>query len=353
MKILALLSKKIKDGFLFYTLGLILSPEKKTCPKIASLFGLNHDFLYRFLSKTKLLIPLLPNLMFDMANHFSQIKKGYFIVDDTPMIKTFFGLISWAYDVYNTALKQTDRGLIIVVIVWSNGIVTIPLIFAYAFHKNVVGDAYQTKSILAQNLLKTCKKKVQFLYVLGDGHYSTKTLLSFVAQVHMNYTGKIARNRVVETIDGKRFQLQNHPGLKLLRNERHKKIKAMYASIWMFFSVHKRKNRNGDFTYVYLVSTIDINPTEYLEVYSQRWDIEKMFRTMKQYLGLAQCQARDLDRQRVHLLTIFFAYGFLQNVKNNQHLKNPEEAIKLLRELKSPVAINRIAAFSGNFQCIA
>ena len=353
MKILAVLSKKIKHGFLFYTLGLILNPENKSCTKIASFFGLNHDFLYRFLSKTNLLLPIFPQLMFAMANRFAQEKKGYLIVDDTPMIKPFFRLLAGLYDVYNTAFKRSDRGLLLVVIAWSNGIVTIPLDFEYAFHKDIACDKYVKKSILAQDLLKKCTSKVEFQYLLGDGHYSTKDLLIFVSNSHLHYTGKIARNRVIETADGIRQQLQNHPGLKLLRNERHKRIRAKYADIWLYFSVHKRKNRNNDFTYVYFVSTLDLNPKEYLDVYGGRWCIESMFRTMKQHLGFAQCQARELDRQRLHMLSIFFSYGFLQNTKVDHNLKSPEEAIRMLRELKSRKAMRRITSFSGNFQCIA
>jgi len=353
MKIVALLSKKIKHGFLVYISGLILNPEKKSCAKIASFFGLNHDFLYRFLSTTKLLIPIFPRLMFAMANYFAQTKKGYLIVDDTTMSKPFARFIVGIWDIYNTSLKRSDRGLIIVVIVWSNGLVTIPLKFEYAFQKDVVGDKYCTKSVLAQKLIVDCKQNVQFRYLLGDGHYSTKYLLNFVAESNLQYTGKIAKNRVVETSDGVREQLKNHPGLKLLRNERSKKIRAQYAGHWFYFSVHKRKNRSGDFTYVYFVSTLDVNPKKYLEMYAGRWSIESTFRTMKQHLGFAQCQSRDLDRQRVHLLSIFFSYGFLESIKTEQSLKNPEEAIKLLRKLKSRQTMQRIASFSGNFQCSA
>lgn len=353
MKILAPLSKKIKHSFFVYTLGLILNPEKKSCTKIASFFGLNHDFLYRFLSKTNLLIPIFPQLMFAMANHFAQRKEGCLIVDDTTMSKPFARLIVGIWEIYNTALKRNDRGLVLVIIAWSNGNVTIPLTFEYAFQKDIVGDKHQTKSNLAKKLVEKCRYKVQFRYLLGDGHYSTKTLLAFVIESNMDYTGKIARNRVVETSDGLRAQLQNHPGLKLFRNERHKKIRAQYAGHWFYFSVHKRKNRNGDFTYVYFVSTLDVNPHKYLEIYAGRWCIECMFRTMKQSLGFAECQSRDLERQRIHLLAIFFSYGFLEKTKTDQSLKNPEEALRFLRKLKSSVATKRISSFSGNFQCVA
>jgi len=62
--ILGKLGEKVKQEFLSYSLGLILNEGKSTCTKMASLFGVKHDFLYRFLSKANFLIPIFPKLMF-------------------------------------------------------------------------------------------------------------------------------------------------------------------------------------------------------------------------------------------------------------------------------------------------
>ena len=53
-KLLPILSKKIKENFIYYSLSLILNKENKTCSKLAATVNKSHDFLYRFLLKSKL-----------------------------------------------------------------------------------------------------------------------------------------------------------------------------------------------------------------------------------------------------------------------------------------------------------
>ena len=130
-------------------------------------------------------------------------------------------------------------------------------------------------------------------------------------------------------------------------------MKAKFDDIELYFSVHKRKNRANEYTYVYIVSNIDLCPKIYLEIYKQRWDIEKMFRTMKQLLGLSHCASRDLDRQKMHIYLIFFSYSFLESEKSAYSMKNPENVAKHLEKLKYDCAMSRITSFSENFQCFA
>ena len=61
-KLLPILSRKIKESFIYYSLGLILNKEKQTCSKLAIVVNKNHDFLYRFLLKSNLLILQWPPL---------------------------------------------------------------------------------------------------------------------------------------------------------------------------------------------------------------------------------------------------------------------------------------------------
>ena len=78
-----------------------------------------------------------------------------------------------------------------------------------------------------------------------------------------------------------------------------------------------------------------------------------MFRTLKQSLGLSDCQARDIDKQKIHIYASLFAYAFLSIEKNRLNLKNPEEAKTELLQLKSNKAACLIASFIRNFQCFA
>ena len=88
-------------------------------------------------------------------------------------------------------------------------------------------------------------------------------------------------------------------------------------------------------------------------MYRQRWNIETMFRTMKQLLGLSQCASRDLQRQYVHIYSVFFSYAFLQQEKLSNSLKNPETAAKYLSRRNIDDLTSRITSFGRNFGHVA
>ena len=354
MKILDSVGSKIKFGFLKYSLGLILTKGKKSCPKMAICLGICHDIIYRFLLKASSFLPLLPSIMISIVKgHATAKNPGYLIIDETFFSKQFSGLLEGIFNMFHAAMKRQERGAMIVVLAWSNGIVTIPIAFKWMFHKDLAGKNHKTKSELAMELLLEYKDKVPFDYLLVDGHYSTIYLMRFLIDQSIRFVAKFPVNRVVETKDGEKNQLRNHSHLKLSRNSRNKCTKAIFNGIELYISAHKRKKRNGGFAFTYIVSNICLQAKEYLQRYEKRWKIEKMFRTMKQSLGLQHCQARSLLRQKAHIYAIFFSYSFLQNEKSNRGLKNSEMAIRYLEELKLEESHLRITRFGDNFDHVA
>ena len=160
-------------------------------------------------------------------------------------------------------------------------------------------------------------------------------------------------NRKIQTSDGKTYLLKNCTNLKLFRNSRAKRVKAFFHGIELYFSIHKRKNKNNEYNFIYIVSTMYLTAKNYLIAYENRWYIEMMFRTMKQSLGLNQCFSRSLEKQKVHIFSVFFSYSFLESEKYALKFKNPEISIKHLSMLKLRSSISRIKAFCGNFDCVA
>lgn len=347
------LNKKMKKGLLLYALGLILNKEKKSCTKIASFLKIAHDFLYRFLSKTDIFLPLFPSLMIEIANHFAKIKEGWLIIDDTSINKVFAKLLAGVCDIYDSALGRPSRGLCVVIIAWSNGVVTIPIGFDWYFQRYIVGDYYKTKSKIAKRLILDCYKKIPFKFILADAHYSTIHLLTFLKKFKIKYIGKISCNRKIQTSDGKSYLLKNCINLKLFRNSRAKRVKAMFHGIELYFSIHKRKNKNNEYNFIYIVSTMYLPAKNYIIAYENRWYIEMMFRTMKQSLGLNQCFSRNLEKQKVHIFSIFFSFSFLESEKALLNFKNPEASIKHLSMLKLRSSTFRINAFCRNFGYVA
>jgi len=353
MKILKSVNSKIKYGFLKYSLGLILTKGKKSCPKMATTLSICHDLIYRFLLKSSSFLPMFPPIMVSIVKgHATKNNPGYLIIDETFFSKQFASLLEGVFSMFNAAMSRQERGLMLVVMTWNNGIVTIPIAFKWMFHKDLVGKNYKTKSELAKDLLLEYKDKIPFDYFLADGHYSTIYLMSFLIEQNIRFVAKFAVNRVIMANEEKN-QLRDHSRLKLLRNSRSRSTKAFFNGMELYVSAHKRKKRNGEFAFTYIVSNICLQSKEYLQRYERRWKIEMMFRTMKQSLGLQHCQARSLMRQGAHIYAIFFSYSFLQNEKVNHNLKNSEQAIKALEKLKLDVLDQRIIGFGDNFGHIA
>jgi len=340
--------------FIQYALGLVLSKEKSSCTKIAKIFGICHDSIYKILSKMGTLLNLFPVLMISVVKYFSKQKKGYLIIDDTAMVKPFSRKLPGVFDVFDTIFGRTERGFRKVVLAWSNGHATIPIKFSWIFHKDLVGKDYKTKSELARVLILFClKHDIKFTHILFDAHYSTIELMQFLQKMRIKFVAKIPCNRKVTTKNGEFEQLKKLSCLKLFRNKRSNVIEAVYHGMGLYFSVHKRKNKNGEYSCVYIVSNICLHEKIYLKIYNQRWDIEKMFRTIKQLLGLNQCFSTKLERQEAHIYFVFFSYSFLENEKYKKNFINPETSARLLREAKLEDALSCITSFSENFQCSA
>jgi len=354
-KIVNKLSTKEKKSFSKYAIGLVLSGKSKKCLGIAKVAKENHDRLYRMLCKIKKFIHPLKYFSIEKIKRLSKLKSGNFIIDDTAIPKRYSRFIEGVFYIYSTLTRTEERALTIVVLSWSNGLYTVPLGFKFFIHRAVSKkDLYKTKSELGIELVKEFYNEVAFDFLLMDGHYSTKfSFLPFLYKHKIPSIMKIARDRKITTKDGTSAQLQKHPGLKLKRNARHAVVYAEFGEGKYYFSVHKRKRKDGEVETIYLVSTVLMKTNEYIKIYAKRWGIEKMFRTMKQSLGLGASIARKIEVQSAHIYCVFFAYTFLQEVSFELNYERTEDAVSYLQSAKLTKAWQRISAFSRNFGCYA
>jgi putative transposase len=324
--------KLVKGVIVKYVLGLILSKSGKTCSMIASLFGISHDVIYRFLSANEELTVLFPDLMINLVNYFHALKPGWLIIDDTSLSKNFAKFIEGVYWVYNSSLGRPEYGLCIVVIAWSNGDITIPIAFDWWFSEEITKNRHKTKIAIAQRLLVKVKDQVKHTHILSDAAYISVDMIKF-HEIHKNlYINRIHSTRKVETFSGACEQIKNHPSLRLNRNQRAKVTAVTIQGQKAYIVSFKRfKQRSCEYETVYLITNINRPAREIVEMYEGRWHIEPIFRTSKQHLGLALCQARSIEKQNNHVRGVFIGYAFLQYEKYLQKFNCPEAAMRLLQ----------------------
>lgn len=341
----------VKGTFVRYALGLVLSKDKRWCTKIAELFGVSHDSIYRYLYNHADLATQFPDLMIKLALHFNSIKPGWIVVDDTALTKLYAKYIEGVHWVYNSSLGRPEMGLCIVVAVWTDGEIVIPIGFKWWFSKKIVPKGYLKKIELAKQLLKQIAAKTPFRRLLADAAYFSIDMALFLNSLGFKFITRIACNRKVTTKDGRCAPLKEHPALKLTRNHRSRMAQVtLQEGVNVTIVVFKRKKkRSNTYEKVFLVTNITAEIQDIIRMYRIRWEIESTFRTMKQSLGLMQCSAQSIEKQGLHVSTVFFSFAFLESEKCRQKLTKRQDVVRQLQALKPKHSIDLFTRFCQDF----
>ena len=126
-------SKKVKKYLVRYMMGLIVCQEKRTCTNMAKIFKVSHDMIRHFLVLGTAY--LFPQIFAELTRFYAKENPGWLIIDDTSLAKEFARWIECLTDIYDTIMRRERCGIAIVVVAWSNGIVTIPIDFRYWYKK--------------------------------------------------------------------------------------------------------------------------------------------------------------------------------------------------------------------------
>jgi hypothetical protein len=118
--------------FLLYVAGLIAVEKKATCSKMAEKLGkVSHDKLKRILEEGGITTGKIPLAFINFC--FSQT-GGFLILDDVLVPKRFSQKIEGVYNEFDTKDKERLKGMRIVMVIWSNGFLRIPVAWAI-WHK--------------------------------------------------------------------------------------------------------------------------------------------------------------------------------------------------------------------------
>jgi hypothetical protein len=256
--------------------------------------------------------------------------KASLVIDDTLILKKFAELIQGIFLHYDPTNSIFVKGFSIVVIGASYRKLFFPLDFAIWLPKEIMNDNYKSKQELAIELISKYSKILGIKRTEMDGLYATINVMRKLDDMKVKFTMRIHSNRVV-TINNISQQLKLHKSLRPTKNSRAKMLPGNWKGMDLFFTCLIYRGNFGEKTFSFLVSNIEAFANEYLNMYNNRWTIECFFRTIKQKFGLADCQSRDINKQKAHFYSVFLAYSVVSEKALKFRKKSVDDCINQLR----------------------
>jgi putative transposase len=249
-----------------YLMALLYFTKITPCSAIADVFdSASHDRLTRMLQGTwsgHTLLNLALGALFTVAG-------GYLIVDDTVIEKPYARLLGEAAWVWSSKQHKVVFGVSVVLLVWTDGQVRIPLAF------RLWRKAGRSKFDLALELLSYARNRLRCKpqFVLFDSWYPSKKLLKRVRDYGWYFVCQLKKNRRFEGLPlGKYLQQPYWQATGFLAGE----MKVLVVR-------YRRK--------YYATNRLSLNAKELRTLYRKRQEVEEVIRVLKSQLSLEACQA--------------------------------------------------------------
>jgi putative transposase len=225
-------------------------------------------------------------------------EHGYLIIDDTVIAKPFATAIEGLAWVFSSRERRPVYGLSLVLLVWTNGMVRIPLGLRL-WHK---GGA--SKYELALELLSYARNRLrcQPAYVLFDAWYPSRRLLKRIRDYGWYFVCRLKKNR--------RFN-----GQPLRAYRRHP---CWIETGWLTGGLKVLVVRYG--AKYYATNRLTLPAAEVRRLFQYRAQIEEVIRVCKGQLGLSGCQARSGRAQRHHITCCLVAFCVLERERHDRRL---------------------------------
>jgi hypothetical protein len=271
-----------------YIKGLMCVFENATCSILSEINNCSHDSLTRVLHGQKVCWQIL--LTQFIRRTFGKLQDGWLIIDDTIIPKKFARKIESVGWLFDTKIGKNILGINLVLLVWSNGKITLPLAIR-VYQK----DSGKSKVDLAIELLTWAKKqKIKPKFVAFDSWYPSKELLWKIKEFRWKFVTQFKSNRKLNGIPLKEIQ----------RNPYWMMIGKISCGIRVIIVRNGKK--------YYATNDLSMSKKELLDAYLGRWKVEMVFRMLHSKLGLNDCQMRKFNSQLAHFYLCLFAYVALE-----------------------------------------
>jgi putative transposase len=234
-------------------------------------------------------------------------ERGYLILDDTVIPKPCATAIEGLAWVFSSQARKPVYGLSLVLLVWTNGILRIPL------GMRLWRKGGPSKYALALELLSYARNRLRCHpdYVVFDAWYPSRALLKRIRDYGWYFVCRLKKNR--------RFNARP------LRTYRRHPYWA--ARGWLSGGLKVLVVRHGK--KYYATNRLTLAAAEVRQLYRVRSQIEEIIRVCKDQLGLSGCQARSERAQLHHLTCCLVAFCVLECERQARQLS----IYKLKRQL--------------------
>jgi putative transposase len=245
-------------------------------------------------------------------------QRGYLIIDDTVIPKPFATAIEGLAWVFSSQEQKPVYGLSLVLLVWTNGTLRIPL------GMRLWRQGGTSKYGLALELLSYARNHLRCRpeYVLFDAWYPSRALLKRIRDYGWYFVCRLKKNR--------RFN-----GRAVRYHRRH----PYWVEIgWLSGGLKVLVVRYGK--KYYATNRLTLSAAEVRHLYRWRAQIEEVIRVCKDQLTLTGCQARSEKAQQHHITCCLVAFCVLERERHDQHLS----IYKLKRQLSFKGRANALPA---------
>jgi putative transposase len=278
-----------------YLTALLYYRTSATCTALAeALETVSHDRLTRMLQAAwsgQTLLELAVRTLF-------ACERGYLILDDTVIPKPFATAMEGLAWVFSSQAGKPVYGLSLVLLVWTNGTLRIPL------GLRLWRRGGPSKHELALELLSYARNHLRCRpeYVLFDAWYPSRRLLKRVRDYGWYFVCRLKKNR--------RF---NGQPLRLYRRHPY-----WAACGWITGGLKVLVVRHG--AKYYATNRLMLPAAEVRRLYRFRSQIEEVIRVCKDQLSLTGCQARSERAQLHHITCCLVAFCVLERERHERQL---------------------------------
>ncbi len=343
-----MLGNRVLWGISTYLAGLVVLDRKRTATRIAQQFGfINHDQLWR-----------LGKLFGDIESAINQwwinfllcfdLTQGWFILDDVLIHKPYAKWMIGLYDQYDHVQHRHVKGIRLVVVLWTNGKVRVPVAFAIWHAKGFV-KRYRTKNQIARLLIYRLIRQgipLNESELVCDNWYASKANLRFFEHLRISVVTRLRKNAWV-TLEQERIQLKHLANLESISSYHFyasldayvKTYLVEYPQVGIIRVAVVKQDRHAESgrTKFLIATQLQLSNPQLVQRYRNRWVIELFFRDIKQHFGVADCQARERVQILFHLRMVFLAALVIDLVTNRDSASTPltvEQTIANLRTLR-------------------